>query len=67
MRRTDRSGPPDVLQRVFPTLVVTYPKIRGCICRETPCDRSSVTFRLRQCARREGSSRVKDVEGWHTA
>jgi hypothetical protein len=34
----------DALQLAFPTLVVSCPQIRGCICRETLCDGSSVTF-----------------------
>ena len=43
-------GLADALQRVFLTTVVSYLQFRGWICQETLCDRSSVTFDLRQCA-----------------
>ena len=42
----------DALRRVFPTMVASYLPFRGRICQETSCDRSSVTFDLRQCAGR---------------
>ena len=34
----------DALQRVFLTTVDSHLQFRGCICRETLRDRSSVTF-----------------------
>ena len=34
----------DALQRVFLTTVASHLQCRGCICRETLRDRSSVTF-----------------------
>ena len=40
----------DALRRVLPTTVSSYLQFRGWICQETLCDRSSVTFDLRQCA-----------------
>ena len=39
----------DALRWVFPTMVPSYLQCRGWICQETLCDRSSVTFDLRQC------------------
>ena len=38
----------DAFQRVFPTTVARVLECRGWICEETLCDRSSVTFDLRQ-------------------
>ena len=43
----------DALQRVFPTTVSSYLPLRGWICQEALCDRSSVTFNLRQSARQK--------------
>ena len=40
----------DALRRVFLTTVSSYLQFRGRICEETLCDRSSVTFDLRQRA-----------------
>ena len=40
----------DALRRVLPTRLTSYLEFRGRICQETSCDRSSVTFDLRQCA-----------------
>ena len=45
-----RIGFADALQRVFLTTVASYLQFRGWICPETLCDRSSVTFDLRQQA-----------------
>ena len=39
-----------VLQRALPTTVASYLPFRGWICQGTLCDRSSVTFDLRQYA-----------------
>ena len=39
----------DALWRVFPTTVSSHLQFRGWIFQETLCDRSSVTFDMRQC------------------
>ena len=39
----------DALRRVLPTTLASHLAFRGWICQETLCDRSSVTFDLRQC------------------
>ena len=39
----------DALRRVLPTRLTSYLEFGGRICQETLCDRSSVTFDLRQC------------------
>ena len=39
----------DALRRVLPTRLTSYLEFGGWICQETLCDRSSVTFDLRQC------------------
>ena len=55
----------DALQRVFPTTVSSYLQFRGWICQETLCDRSSVTFDLRQQGQRVGLGH--DLSGSPTA
>ena len=62
-----QAGFGDALRRVFPPTVFGYLQLRGWTHREILYDCSSVTFRSRQRARREGSSRVTDVEGWYTS
>ena len=44
----------DALQRVLPTTLVRRFQFRGRVQQETLCDRSSVTFDLRQCAGKYG-------------
>ena len=39
----------DALQRVFPTALASYLQFRDWIRQETLCDRSLVTFDVRQC------------------
>ena len=47
--RNAQIGFADALRRIFPTELASF-QFRGWISQETLCDRSSVTFDLRQCA-----------------
>ena len=44
-----QTGLADGLRRIFPTGLASYLQFRGWIHQETLCNRSSVTFDLRQC------------------
>ena len=48
-RKDAQIGFADALGRIFPTALARYLLFRGGIRQETLCDRSSVTFDMRQC------------------